>query len=87
MKTCISTDLDTVQNITANEANFGMIERMDYNWIEEDLFISDTVQHKIFKVHSDEGSLSAEQIIDLGRADCNGLAVDVCGRYLLILYI
>ena len=64
-----------------------MIERMDYNGIEKDLFISDTVQHKIFKVHSDEGSLSAKQIIDLGSADCNGLAVDVCRRYLIILYI
>ena len=64
-----------------------MIERMDYNGIEKDLFISDTVQHKIFKVHHDEGSVSAEQIIDLGSADCNGLAVDVCGRYLIILCI
>ena len=64
-----------------------MIERMDYNGIEKDLFISDTVQHKIFKVHSDEGSFSAKQIIDLGSADCNGLAVDVCGRYLIILCI
>ena len=64
-----------------------MIERMDYNGIEKDLFISDTVQHKIFKVHSNEGSLRVEQIIDLGRADCNGLAVDVCGRYLLTVYI
>ena len=64
-----------------------MIERMDYNGMEKDLFISDTVQHKIFKLHSDEGSLSVEQIIDLGSADCNGLAVDVCGRYLIILCI
>ena len=60
---------------------------MDYNAVEKDLFISDTVQHKIFKIHSDEGSLSKEQIIDLGSADCNGLAVDVCGRYLIILHI
>ena len=64
-----------------------MIERMDYNGIENDLFVSDTVQHKIFKVHSGEGSLSTERIIDLGSADCNGLAVDVCGRYLLTVYI
>ena len=64
-----------------------MIERMDYNGIEKDLFVSDTVQHKIFKIHSNEGSLRAEQIIDLGRADCNGLAVDVCGRHLPIVYI
>ena len=64
-----------------------MIERMDYNGIEKDLFISDTVQHTIFKVHSDTRSSSAEQIIDLGSADCNGLAVDVCRRYLIIPYI
>ena len=57
-----------------------MIERMDYNWMEKALYFSDNEQQKIFNVDMN-GNNKIKKIIDLDNSDCNGLAVDPCGRY------
>ena len=56
-----------------------MIERMDYNWKDDALYFSDTNQKSIFKVDID-GEKKTQKLLDLGSSDCNGLAVDSCGR-------
>ena len=65
--------------ITAEGKGFGMIERMDYNWKDDALYFSDTNQKSIFKVDID-GEKKTQKLLDLGSSDCNGLAVDSCGR-------
>ena len=57
-----------------------MIERMDYNWMEKALYFSDNHKQKLFKVDLNANT-KIKKIIHLDNSDCNGLAVDACGRY------
>ena len=56
-----------------------MIERMDYNWKNNAIYFSDTNQKNIFEVDINGGK-KTQKLIELGNSDCNGLAVDSCGR-------
>ena len=66
--------------VSADGNSFGLIERMDYNWLGKGLYFSDTVQKRIFKINLNN-TKKPQTLIDLKNADCNGLAVDACGRY------
>ena len=57
-----------------------MIERMGYNWMNNELYFSDTVQKQIFKINPSSPK-NTQKLIDLENSECNGLAVDACGRY------
>ena len=56
-----------------------MIERMDYNWKNNAIYFSDTNQKSIFEVDLN-GRKKTQKLMELGKSDCNGLAVDSCGR-------
>ena len=58
-----------------------MIERMDYNWKNNAIYFSDTNQKSIFEVDLN-GRKKTQKLMELGKSDCNGLAVDSCGRYI-----
>ena len=53
---------------------------MDYNWMEKGLYFSDNKQQKIYKIDLND-NMKIREIIHLDNSDCNGLAVDACGRY------
>ena len=53
---------------------------MDYNWKNDAIYLSDTNLKSLFKVDLKDERKS-RKLMELGNSDCNGLAVDSCGRY------
>ena len=53
---------------------------MDYDWKNDAIYLSDTNRKSLFEVEL-KGERKSRKLMELGNSDCNGLAVDSCGRY------